>query len=149
MKRAIIAFVMILLTALPVSAGNIVEISDAWARATILTSRPGVAYITIKSSATDRLLEVTTPVAEKVMIHDVVKVDGVRRMRHVMALNVPANHSITLAPGAMHLMLTGLRKKLREGQKFPMTLRFENAGEISIDVAILGIAAAGPQGEVE
>jgi copper(I)-binding protein len=66
-----------------------------------------------------------------------------------MALDVPANRPVTLAPGAMHLMLAGLHEKLREGQKFPMTLRFENAGEISIDVAILGIAAAGPQGETE
>ena len=115
MKRTAIALVMTLLSALPVSAGNLVEISDA----------------------------------DHVMIHDVVTVDDVRRMRHVMALDVPANRPVTLAPGAMHLMLTGLHEKLREGEKFPMTLRFENAGEISIDVAILGIAAAGPQGETE
>ncbi|MBS8272637.1 copper chaperone PCu(A)C [Thalassospira tepidiphila] len=149
MKRTAIALVMTLLTALPVSAESLVEISDAWARATILTSRPGVAYLTITSAATDRLLEITTAVADHVMIHDVVTVDDVRRMRHVMALDVPANRPVTLAPGAMHLMLAGLHEKLREGQKFPMTLRFENAGEISIDVAILGIAAAGPQGETE
>ena len=73
MKRTAIALVMTLLSALPVSAESLVEISDAWARA--------------------------TAVADHVMIHDVVTVDDVRRMRHVMALDVPANRPVTLAPG--------------------------------------------------
>ena len=65
MKRTAIALVMTLLSALPVSAESLVEISDAWARATILTSRTGAAYLTITRAATDRLLEITGTVTDR------------------------------------------------------------------------------------
>lgn len=49
----------------------------------------------------------------------------------------------------MHLMLMGLQDKLSEGTTFPMTLSFENAGEITVEVSVLGIAAVGPREAAE
>jgi copper(I)-binding protein len=49
-----------------------------------------------------------------------------------------------MEPGDMHIMLMKLTKKLVEGESFPLTLTFENTGEMTIDVPILGIAAKGP-----
>ena len=46
----------------------------------------------------------------------------------------------------MHLMLMALNEKLEEGSTFPLTLTFEDAGEISVEVPVLGIAATGPEG---
>lgn len=47
------------------------------------------------------------------------------------------------------MMLMGLSIKLVEGMTFPLTLRFETAGEITIDVPVLGVAAAGPERPAE
>jgi copper(I)-binding protein len=66
-------------------------------------------------------------------------------MKHIETLELPPAERITLAPGGMHLMLMGLQDKLSEGTAFPMTLNFEKAGEIAVDVSVLGIAAEGPQ----
>jgi copper(I)-binding protein len=46
----------------------------------------------------------------------------------------------------MHLMLMGLTRKLEAGSTFPLTLSFQHAGEITVEVQVLGIAATGPEG---
>jgi copper(I)-binding protein len=145
MKKTIILLVAIWSISLPAAANETVRVLDAWARATILASRPGAAYVTIESASDDRLLGVTTPAADHVMIHAIESDGDVSRMKHVEVLEIPAGQRIALAPGGMHLMLMGLHDKLKEGAMFPMTLRFEKAGEVTVEVSVLGIAADGPQ----
>ena len=145
MRKLIAIVVVALVVASPALAEESIRVFDAWARATILVSRPGAAYLTIESAAEDRLLGVTTPVAGRVMIHAVEKDGDVSRMKHIETLELPAGERVTLAPGGMHLMLMGLQDKLSEGTTFPMTLSFENAGEITVEVSVLGIAAEGPR----
>lgn len=145
MKRTIILLVAIWSISLPAAAEESVRVLDAWARATILVSRPGAAYATIESASDDRLLGVTTPAADHVMIHAIESDGNVSRMKPVDVLEIPAGPRVRLAPGRMHLMLMGLHDKLDEGGTFPMTLSFEKAGEITVEVSVLGIAADGPR----
>ncbi len=146
MMKILIAIVVALWAgASPTLAEESVRLSDAWARASVLASRPVASYLTIESAVEDRLLGVTTPVAGHVMIHVVEKDGDVSRMKHIETLEVPTGERITLAPGGMHLMLMGLQDKLSEGTTFPVTLSFENAGEITVEVSVLGIAAEGPR----
>ncbi|VVT35478.1 conserved exported hypothetical protein [Hoeflea sp. EC-HK425] len=146
MMKILIAIVVALWAgASPTLAEESVRVSDAWARASVLASRPVASYLTIESAVEDRLLGVTTPVAGHVMIHAVEKDGDVSRMKHIETLEVPTGERITLAPGGMHLMLMGLQDKLSEGTTFPVTLSFENAGEITVEVSVLGIAAEGPR----
>ena len=121
-----------------------VIVSQPWARASIIASRPGAVYLTIESSKADRLTGITTPVANEAMVHAVEEQDGISRMVHVPALELPAGAPLTLEPGGTHIMLTGLHAKLVEGESFPMTLTFEQAPEATVEVPVLGIAAQGP-----
>ncbi|WP_375263305.1 copper chaperone PCu(A)C [Palleronia sp.] len=144
MKLPIVA---LLATALPLAAHADVTVSDPWARASILASRPAAAYLTLVSDGDDRLLEASMPVAAEVMVHATAVDDaGLSRMNHVTTVELPAAEAVTFAPGAMHLMLTGLSGKLVEGTSFPLTLRFETAGEVTVDVPVLGVGASGPEG---
>ena len=149
MRKLIAIVVMAWAVASPALAEESIRVFDAWARATILASRPGAAYLTIESAAEDRLLGVTTPVAGHVMIHAIEKDGDISRMKHIETLELPAGQRVTLSPGGMHLMLMGLQDKLSEGTAFSMTLNFEKAGEIAVDVSVLGIAAEGPQEAAE
>jgi len=135
-------------TVLPVAAYADVAVSDAWARASILASRPGAAYLTLTSDQNDRLIAITTPAAGRAMIH-VVQADsaGVIRMTPLNALDLPPDTPVTMAPGGMHLMLVDIPKKLEEGTTFPLTLAFEVAGEVTIGVRVLGPGSSGPDGE--
>ena len=149
MRKLIAIVVVAWAVASPAHAQESVRVFDAWARATILASRPGAAYLTIESAAKDRLLGLTTPVAGHVMIHAVEKDGDISRMKHIETLELPAGQRVTLAPGGMHLMLMGLQDKLSEGTTLPMTLSFENAGEITVEGSVLGIAAEGPREAAE
>lgn len=142
-----IARTLLALTAVFASTASAeIIVTDPWARASILVSRPGAAYITIESSENDKLIQLNTPIAAKVMIHATeIGSDGVSRMRHIESLDLPAGQVVSLAPGGLHLMLMGIASKLEEGTSFPMTLEFEKAGDIAVEFPVFGVAAAGPE----
>lgn len=143
MKMAAIAF---LAAALPSLAAADVIVTDAWARASILANRPGAAYLTLRSDTGDWLIAIETPAALRVMLHGTeTDANGVSRMAHIEELDLPPGEPVMLAPGGMHLMLMDLAAKLEEGSTFPLTLRFETAEEITVEVPVLGVAATGPQ----
>ena len=134
------------IAALPTLSIAEVTVTSPWARATIIANRPGAGYLSLTSDTGDRLLSVSSPVAGMVMIHAVeTDGNGVSRMVHLDALDLPEGETVTLAPGDMHLMLMQLTQKLDEGMSFPLTLTFETAGEIMVEVPVLGIAATGPE----
>jgi copper(I)-binding protein len=134
------------LVAFPIVALAEVTVTDPWARASILASRPGAAYLTLLSDTDDRLLSAATPVAGQVMVHAAeMDANGVTRMIHLDTLDLPAEQAVRFAPGGMHLMLMGLADKLDEGAEFPLTLTFEHAGTITVTVPVLGVAATGPE----
>jgi len=144
MRPALLIAVIFALSPLSAIAEDAVRIIDPWARASVLASRPGAAYLTMESARDDWLLAVESPVADRVMIH-ATKTDGeVNRMVHLDALDLPAGERVVLAPGGTHLMLMGLTEGLTEGSRFPVTLQFERAGEITVSVPVLGIGAKGP-----
>lgn len=84
----------------------------------------------------DRLIGASTPVAREVEIHrSVVDANNVMRMRAIDGLTVPAKGEVRLRHGGEHhLMLIGLKAPLKDGDRFPMTLRFEKAGEREVMV---------------
>jgi len=46
-----------------------------------------------------------------------------------------------LQPGGFHVMLMGLTGPLEEGGHFPVTLTFERAGTVTVDVAVQAAGA--------
>ena len=128
--------------------GNLM-IEHAWSRATIGADRPGVLYVEITNtgSVDDALVGIATPVAGMPMLHETVVTDGVASMPHAMSVPVPAGQTVALAPGGYHGMLMGLTTTLEEGEGFPVTLTFRDAGEVTVPVEVLSIRAEGPDCE--
>jgi len=120
------------------------EVSDAWARATPGKAENGVAYLTIRSPTSDRLVSASSPVAKKAELHTMEMAGMVMKMRPLAGLDIPAGQPVTLKPGGEHIMLLGLNRPLREGQSFPLTLNFEKAGTRTVTVAVEKPGAAGP-----
>jgi len=119
-----------------------------WARPSIGNLPNGAGYMTLKNTgAKDDLLEaVSSPVAGKAEVHTHIKDGNVMRMRPVEGgVAVPANGEATFAPGGLHVMFLGLNRKLEEGDTFPMTLKFRDAGEVEVEVTVEkpGAKAAG------
>lgn len=124
------------------AAGLVVH--DAWARPTSPIATVGAAYLTISNHgmATDRLLGASSPVAVEVQLHGSTDDNGVMRMRPVDALEIAPHGSATMDPGGMHFMLMELSAPLVAGSRFPLTLKFEHAGEVTVDVLVQDGAGA-------
>jgi copper(I)-binding protein len=71
------------------------------------------------------------------------KMDGsVMRMRELDGpLEIKPGETVTLAPGGMHLMMMGLKEPLTQGERVPLTLVFEKAGKIDVDLAVEAMGA--------
>ena len=144
LAAALLCLSLFALLPISASADDTVRISEPWARATIIASRPAAAYMTLESAQDDRLLEMKSPVADRVMIHATKNADGVARMVHLDVLELPAGEAVVLAPGHMHMMLVGLNERLPEGAEIPISLRFEHAGDVTVMVPVFGPGANGP-----
>jgi hypothetical protein len=125
-----------------------IEVQQAWARATPGTLKTGAAYFTVDNTggASDRLMSVATTVAESASLHEEKMDGGMMTMRPLGPVTIEPGKSLTLKPGGDHLMLEGLKKPLKEGDHFSLTLTFEKAGARQVDVAVGKAAAMGPPG---
>ena len=152
MVRTLAAAVLISLVASgagaqePVRAGDLV-LERPWARASIGTSRPGAAYVTIRNEGAEResLTGVSTEIAATAEVHETVTEDGVTRMQPAGTVEIDPAESVSLAPGGMHIMLMDLREPLVEGEALTLFLTIEGSGEVAVPVPILGIGSRGPE----
>jgi copper(I)-binding protein len=123
-----------------------VRVEEPWARATAPGAKIGAGYMKISSRAADRLIGAASPAAARVELHLTTKQGDVMRMREVKAYDIPAGGSFALEPGGAHLMLVDLKAPLKEGARVPMTLRFERAGEVKVELQVRALGASGHQG---
>ncbi len=124
------------------------SLSEAWARATVPGQASGAAYLKIRNAgATDKLVSASAPVADVVELHTHVMDGTTMRMRKVEAIDVTGGATTELKPGGLHIMLIGLKAPLKAGEKFPLTLKFERAGEVKIEVPVRAIGGAPMHGE--
>ena len=149
--RTVLGLILALLTttvfAHDAKVGDLV-IMEPWARATIGQGKTAAAYLTVVNhgAAGDRLVAVSTPVAGKAALHTHIMEEGVAKMRPVEALEIQAKGSTALKPGGLHVMLMNLEQPLKEGEAFPMTLTFETAGEVEVEVHVQAMGAMQPAG---
>ena len=68
--------------------------------------------------------------------------NGVATMRPVKGgLSIAPGQSVTLAPGGYHLMMMELKGPLNKGDKVPVTLTFEKAGDVKVTFDIQSVGA--------
>jgi copper(I)-binding protein len=101
---------------------------DPWVRATVAQQKATGAFMQLQSPAGARLVEVRSPVAERVEIHEMRMEGAVMKMREMPALELPAGQTVELKPGSYHLMLMGLKRALQAGEEVPLTLIVEAKG---------------------
>jgi copper(I)-binding protein len=141
-----LALALILAAGSAVAEDTSVAVADAWARATPGGAKAGAVYFTVTSAQPDRLLAVESPVASKVGLHSNINDGGVMRMRPVEAIPVEPGKPAALQPGGLHVMLEELKAPLKEGETFPLILKFEKAGEKRVEVRVEKAGARGPAG---
>ena len=123
-----------------------VEVDKAWARATPPGAPVAGGYLTIrnKGATPDRLIGASSGAAAKVELHVHIKEGEVMKMRQVRGYDIPANSSFELKPGGAHLMFVQIARPFKEGDKIPVKLRFEKAGDVNVEFAVGGMGDTAP-----
>jgi copper(I)-binding protein len=111
------------------------QVDNAWTRATPPGAKVAVGYMVIRnaSAAPDRLVGASSAAAARVETHVTRKDGDIMRMRPVKGYDIPPRGSFELKPGAAHLMFVDIRQPFSEGERIPVRLQFENAGEVRVE----------------
>jgi hypothetical protein len=149
MKRLLAALLLMALAA-PASAHEIklgdLLIIHPWSRATPGQAPNGAVFMKIENlgQTEDKLLSASSDAAGMADIHEHVMEGDVAQMRPVDFVPLPAQATTELKPGGYHIMLMGLKEPLKEFDTFQLTLTFEKAGSIEVEVQVEAPGAAEP-----
>jgi copper(I)-binding protein len=142
--RSLLAAIMFVLPLSAFADPAPIQIDHVWSRAA-MAGQEGAVYLTITDTgAPDTLTGVTTPVATMAELHRSFNDNGVMKMRPVAAMPIEPGKPITLAPGGYHIMLMGLKQTLKEGDSFPVTLKFSKAGQVTSTAMVQKAGATMP-----
>ncbi len=114
-----------------------ITIGRPYARATAAGQPVGGGFMKFSNAGGgDRLVSASADVSKSVELH-MMKMEGdVMQMRQVEAIELAAGQTVELKPGGYHVMFIGLKAPLKAGDKFPLKLKFEKAGEVVVTVNV-------------
>ncbi len=117
-----------------------IAIESPYARASGMGAIAGAAFMTIVNTGDedDRLIAAASDVSERVELHThLIDQNGVARMVEVKdGFAIPAGGSHALERGGDHVMFMGLKEPFAPGETIQVTLTFEKAGEVMLDVPV-------------
>lgn len=126
-----------------------IEISGPFTRATLPNAPVAGGFLTLTNTGSedDRLVSASSTIARETQVHEMAMAGDVMKMRQLTdGLVIPAGATIVLEPGGYHIMFMGLSQTLVEGETVAVTLTFEKAGEVTIDLPVGASAADAPAG---
>ena len=94
----------------------------AWIRATVAQQTATGAFMALTSARDARLVAVQSPLAGSGEIHQMDMQGQMMRMREVGSLDLPSGKRVNLATGSYHIMLIGLKRQLKVGERVPVSL---------------------------
>lgn len=136
-KLSAIAFSLVLSAGMAL-AGDI-QIEHPYARAASPIAKSGAAFMQITNTGAvdDTLIAASTEIAMRPELHTHIMEDGIAKMREVEGgIPVPAGGMTMLKRGGYHVMLMGLTQPLVHGETVTITLVFEHAGEMVIEIPV-------------
>ena len=116
------------------------QVTAAWSRpAGKGSTGAGFMTLTNPGGPADTLVEVESPFASSVQIHESSMQGGVASMRAVKAVPAPAGGRVTFGPGGYHLMFLDLKRPLKMGDVVPATLTFASGARVKAGF-VVGLA---------
>ncbi|MBF0444119.1 MAG: copper chaperone PCu(A)C [Magnetococcales bacterium] len=122
-----------------------IMVQKPWARASAGMAKAGAAFMTISNHSMhdDKLIGASANISEHTELHTHLMDNGVMRMRQVEHIDIPKGELVALKPGGLHIMFINLKNSLNKGDKFPVTLEFQKAGKVEIQVEVYAAGAMG------
>jgi copper(I)-binding protein len=126
-----------------------VQVNQVWTRATVAGQKSAGVFMEILVPRDAMLIKAYTPWAKKTELHEMKMEGDIMKMRPIKSIVLQANVPTVLKPGGVHVMILGLKKPLKIGDKLPLKLTFEFADkhkeEIVINADVVAQTAVGTQ----
>jgi len=114
-----------------------VQIENAYTRATVPGQQVAGGFMKIENKgAADQLISASSPASGEVQLHEMAMEGNVMRMRQVKEVVVPADGTVELKPGSLHLMFMNIKAPLTAGETVPVKLKFAKAGEVELKMPV-------------
>ncbi|WP_151633561.1 copper chaperone PCu(A)C [Noviherbaspirillum aerium] len=136
MKKPLSLIAAALLVGTSASAMAQIAVTEAWVRATVAQQPATGAFMRITAQQDARLVDVQSPIAKTVELHEMKMENNVMKMRPVAGIALPAGQAVELKPGGYHIMLVGLTRSVGEGDAVPLTLVVETADKKRESVSV-------------
>jgi copper(I)-binding protein len=130
----------------PAVAGSPVRLEAPWARASLGGVRNAIVYGVLVNDGPDpaRIVGGSTPLAAGVEFHIHAMEGTVMTMRQLESIEIKPGEKSILEPGGLHIMLIDLKRPLKEGESFPLTLNLSDGGSLAVEVKVISPTATGP-----
>ncbi len=136
----IVMAMLVVIGSFQIATAGGIEIEDGYFRSSGPLAKSGGAFMRIINTGDqeDRLIALDSEVAKRVEMHTNIDAgNGIMQMRKVEGgFTIPAGGKHILARGGDHLMFMGLTRKVADGETVRLTLRFEIAGEITVEIPV-------------
>jgi copper(I)-binding protein len=138
--KSIYLIVFIMICAMSSSCGSrTITIEAPWARTGQMGANSAV-YFEIRNSTNeaDSLIRAESDISTHVELHRSMMVEGsdAMTMQKQDQIEIPAAYTFSFEPGGYHVMLIDLKDDLVAGGIVELTLVFEKAGAVQVDVEI-------------
>lgn len=150
-KLLVTTFTLSLLLVSNVSMSKGMSIDEPYVREVPPGQQISASFMTLKNDtdAEIALIKASSDVAKTVELHEHVHEGGMMKMRQVPKITVPAKGSTVLKPGGYHIMLIGLQRKIKAGDKIELALEFDNGTKETVTATVKKIMMGMMKGKMK
>jgi copper(I)-binding protein len=118
-----------------------IAIEHAWSKGAVAAGQALPVFLTINNpqGEGDRILSIQSPLATSAVIKRIDSDGALLRATLVDTLEVKSGQRLNLRPGEYQISLMSVTKNIQPGDRIPLTLRFERAGNIEVRVLVENI----------
>lgn len=101
---------------------------DPYAKATPPNAKNSAAFMKIenKSNSDIELLAASSNISKVTELHTHIEENGMKKMIQIPSIKIPANSSVELKPGGLHIMFLGIQNQINENSNVDLNLTFSN-----------------------
>lgn len=127
------------------TAADSIDIVDPYVRAVPPGQTVSAAFMQLKNTSDQKhaIVNAKSTISKVVELHTHTHENGMKKMRQVEKMEIPANGETILQPGGLHIMLIDLQGTLTLDQKIALTLEFEDGSTKNIEAPVRKIMMKG------
>ncbi len=140
MRLIPILFLLALCLPVTANAADTITVHAPYALATAPSQKSGAVFMAVGNTGPDdRITGASAEIAERTELHTNLMHSDMMMMRAAEGFNLPKGGQAVLEPAGQHIMLMGLKKPLKAGTHFPLTLSFAHHAPVTVEIAVRNV----------